>query len=140
MCRTATTVLHLLVALRGLGRAVVAVWRDPETKALPFIVGMLLLTGTIFYWSTEDWTLIQSLYFSVVTLTTVGYGDFTPTSDFSRIFTIVYIFIGLGLLVAFLSSIAQHYMAQKLDAADRVRTHLSAHSPHAQPPDEGGSQ
>ena len=115
MCRTATTVLHLLVALRGLGRAVVSVWRDPETKALPFIVGILLLTGTIFYWTAEDWTLIQSLYFSVVTLTTVGYGDFTPTSDFSRIFTIIYIFIGLGLLVAFLSSIAQHYMAQKVD-------------------------
>ncbi len=29
---------------------------------------------------------------------------FTPTSDFSRIFTMIYIFIGLGLLVAFLSS------------------------------------
>jgi voltage-gated potassium channel len=50
----------------------VAVWRDPETKALPVVVGLLLLTGTIFYWAAEDWTLIQSLYFSVVTLTTVG--------------------------------------------------------------------
>jgi hypothetical protein len=40
-----TTVLHFLIALRGLGRALVAVWRDPETKALPLIVGLLLLTG-----------------------------------------------------------------------------------------------
>jgi hypothetical protein len=32
-----------------------------------------------------------------------SYGDLTPTSDFSRIFTIIYIFIGLGVLVAFLS-------------------------------------
>ena len=66
--------------------------------------------GTIFYWSVEDWTVIQALYFSVVTLATVGYGDLTPTSDFSQIFTIIYIFIGLGVLVAFLSSLAQHYI------------------------------
>jgi hypothetical protein len=32
-----------------------------------------------------------------------SYGDLTPISDFSRIFTIIYIFIGLGVLVAFLS-------------------------------------
>jgi voltage-gated potassium channel len=100
----------------------------------------LLLTGTIFYWSVEDWSIIESLYFSVVTLTTVGYGDFTPTSDYSRIFTIVYIFLGLGVLVAFISSIAQQYMAQKGEEAGRMRKHLSAHSRHDQVgPDEGGS-
>jgi hypothetical protein len=53
-------VLHFLVALQGFRMALVAVWRDPETKALPLVVGILLLSGTIFYWSVEDWTLIQS--------------------------------------------------------------------------------
>jgi voltage-gated potassium channel len=132
-------VLHFLLGLRGFRKAVVAVWRDPETKALPVIVGVLLLTGTIFYWSVEDWSLIESLYFSVVTLATVGYGDFTPTSDYSRIFTIIYIFIGLGVLVLFLSSIAQQYMKQKIEVAGRAREHLSAHTHHDQPPDEGES-
>ena len=37
-------------------------------KALP-PWGALVLTGTIFYWRFEDWTIIQALYFSVVTLT-----------------------------------------------------------------------
>lgn len=46
-------------------------------------------------------------------LATVGYGDLTPTTDYSRIFTIIYIFIGLGVLVLFLSAIAQQYMRQK---------------------------
>jgi len=120
--------------------ALVAVWRDPETKALPPIVGVLLLSGTIFYWSVEDWTLIQALYFSVVTLATVGYGDLTPTSDFSRIFTIIYIFIGLGVLVAFLSSLAQHYISHKVEVADQAREHRSALTHHDQPPDEGRSR
>ncbi len=87
---------------------------------------ILLLSGTVFYWAVEDWTLIQSLYFSVVTLTTVGYGDLSPTRDFSRIFTIIYIFIGLGVLVAFLSSLAKHYIRHKVEIADHAREHLSA--------------
>ena len=66
------------MAFRGLRRAVVAVWRDPETKALPVVAGALVLTGTLFYWRFEDWSIIESLYFSVVTLTTVGYGDLHP--------------------------------------------------------------
>jgi voltage-gated potassium channel len=134
-------VLHFLLALRGFTRAIVAVWRDPETKALPVVVGVLLLSGTIFYWSVEDWTIIQALYFSVVTLATVGYGDLTPTTDFSRIFTIIYIFIGLGVLVLFLSAIAQNYIRQKAEDAGRAREHLSARTHHDdQPPDEGRSQ
>jgi voltage-gated potassium channel len=47
----------------------------------------LLLTGTLFYWHFEDWTVIEALYFSVVTLTTVGYGDFSPTTPGTQIFT-----------------------------------------------------
>jgi voltage-gated potassium channel Kch len=133
-------VLHFLAALHGFRMALVAVWRDPETKALPVVVGILLVSGTIFYWSVEDWTVIQALYFSVVTLATVGYGDLTPTSDFSQIFTIIYIFIGLGVLVAFLSSLAHNFIRHKVEVADQARENLSAVTHHGQPPDEGGSQ
>jgi voltage-gated potassium channel len=106
-------VISLVRALRGLGRALASVWRDPETKALPFVVGLLLVTGTIFYWHFEDWTIIEALYFSVVTLTTIGYGDLTPTTAGTQIFTIIYILTGVGVLVALLSSVAQHYIRQR---------------------------
>ena len=82
--------IPLLLAFRGLARAIVAVWRDPETKALPVVAGVFVLTGTLFYWRFEDWTFIESFYFCVVTLTTVGYGDFSPTTAGTQIFTIVY--------------------------------------------------
>lgn len=114
----------LALAFRGLARAVAGVWRDPETKALPFVAGALVLTGTIFYWRFEDWTIVQALYFSVVTLTTVGYGDLHPTSAGTEIFTVFYILTGIGVFVALLASIAQQYIAQKAEsssARERLR-------------------
>ena len=105
--------IPLLIAARELGRALAAVWRDPETKALPVVAGALVLTGTLFYWRFEDWTIIEALYFCIVTLTTVGFGDFSPTTAGTQIFTIVYILTGFGVLVALLTSVAEQYIRLK---------------------------
>jgi voltage-gated potassium channel len=121
-------VIALVRAFQGLRRAVAAVLRDPETEALPFVAAALLLTGTIFYWHFEDWTIIQALYFSVVTLTTIGYGDLHPTSAGTEIFTIIYILTGLGVFVALLASVADQYIKQKSEspsARDRLRSRRS---------------
>lgn len=118
--------LPLVLAFHKLSRAMLAVWRDPETKALPVVAGALIVSGTIFYWRVEDWTIIQSLYFSVVTLTTVGFGDFTPTTPGAQIFTIFYILTGIGVFVALLASVAQQYIAQKTESPS-ARERLSAH-------------
>jgi voltage-gated potassium channel Kch len=125
MRRRKQPVLSLLLAFRGLARAMAAVWRDPETKALPLVAGALVVTGTIFYWRFEDgWSLIDALYFSIVTLTTVGYGDLHPTTTETQIFTIIYILTGLGVLVALLSSVAQQYLKQKAEGG-HARERLS---------------
>ena len=112
--------------------------RDPETRALPVVAGALLLTGTIFYWRTEDWTVIQALYFSVVTLTTVGYGDLHPTSAGTQIFTIIYILTGLGVFVALLASVADQYIKQKSESPS-ARDRLRARRHRGGPDQEAGS-
>lgn len=53
--------------------------------------------GTVLFRRLEDWTWIQSFYFSVVTITTVGYGDLTPSSEMSRLFTAIYILVGVSI-------------------------------------------
>ena len=116
--------IPLLIAVRGLVRALAAVWRDPETKALPVVAGALVLTGTMVYWRFEDWTFIEALYFSIVTLTTVGYGDFSPTTPGTQIFTIVYILTGFGVLVALLTSVAQQYI--RAEGRERPGTRAAA--------------
>jgi hypothetical protein len=127
--------IPLLLAAKGLARALHAVWRDPETRALPVVAGVLILTGTLFYWRFEDWTFIESLYFCVVTLTTVGYGDLSPTTAGTQIFTIVYILTGFGVLVALLTSVAQQYLKHKTEPRP-TRTRRRARRHRDQPTED----
>jgi voltage-gated potassium channel len=60
-------------------------------------------TGTIVYHFAEKISWVDAYYFSVVTLSTVGYGDIVPTTTFTKIFTTFYIFVGVGILTTFLS-------------------------------------
>ena len=82
--------------------------RDPEGKVLLISAATMVATGTVVYSALEGWTLIDSLYFSVVTLATVGFGDLTPTTDVAKLFTVGYIIIGIGILAAFASELTKH--------------------------------
>ena len=59
-----------------------------------------LMMGTLFYHWVEGWSYLDALYFCVVSLATVGYGDLTPTTPIARMFTIVYLINGIGILLA----------------------------------------
>ena len=83
-------------------------FHDPEGKLILGSVAVLLAVGTIVYSILEGWSLLDSLYFSVVTLATVGYGDLHPTTDIAKIFTIGYILTGIGIVAAFASEVAKH--------------------------------
>lgn len=80
--------------------------RQPETRGLVYATVLILVAGTIFYRVVEGWRWLDSLYFAVVTLTTVGYGDLTPQTDAGKIFTMFYILVGLGVIASFIALIA----------------------------------
>ena len=86
--------------------------RDPEFRGLLLLVAIILITGTIFYHRIENWSWLNSLYFSVTTLSTVGYGDLSPSTDLGKVFTIIYIFTGIGVVLSFVSSVASHARQQ----------------------------
>ncbi len=66
---------------------------------------LILLSGTVVYHFTEGWHWLDAFYFSAITLTTVGYGDFSPATDFGKVFTVFYILIGIGLIFAFIDAL-----------------------------------
>lgn len=55
-----------------------------------------LVAGVLLYTSLEpEWTAVDAVYFSMVTMSTVGYGDISPSSSGTRILTVAMIFIGI---------------------------------------------
>jgi len=68
---------------------------------------LILASGTVFYSSVEGWHWIDALYFCTATLSTVGYGDFVPQTQMGKLFTVVYIFVGVGVFVALFAQFAR---------------------------------
>ena len=64
----------------------------------------LVTVGTVVYRYIEDWSWVDSFYFSVVTVTTVGFGDLTPTTDGGKLFTVLYIVIGISIIATYLNA------------------------------------
>jgi hypothetical protein len=64
----------------------------------------LLGVGTVVYRILEDWSWVDSFYFSTVAVTTVGFGDLTPSTDASKLFTVAYILSGISIVATFLQA------------------------------------
>jgi hypothetical protein len=62
----------------------------------------LLAAGTVTFHYIEGWSWVDSFYFSSVAGTTVGFGDLAPTTDASKLLSVLYIFLGVGILGTFL--------------------------------------
>ena len=73
----------------------VVIWRQTWRVV---VIALYLLLGVVFYGSAEEWTYIEALYFSVTTISTVGYGDYSPGSPGSRAFTGIYMLLGVALV------------------------------------------
>lgn len=94
-------------------KTIISFLKDKEYRDLLITSIFILAFGSVVYHYLEGWTWIDSLYFSVITLTTVGYGDFSPQTDGGKLFTIFYILIGLGMILSFINTVYNHYAATK---------------------------
>lgn len=78
-------------------------WQDRSYRLLAGAAAVLLVTGTVVYRFLEGWSWVDSLYFSTVAVTTVGFGDLVPTSDGAKLFTVVYLLSGIAIITAYLN-------------------------------------
>lgn len=105
-----------LAALRLL-RAIHHAYQDPEFRALLVIMVIVLVSGTLFYAHHENWSYVDALYFCVMTMSTIGYGDFAPTTTVSKVFTIVYALTTIGIFVAVASKLASAMLTRSKEHA-----------------------
>ncbi len=82
--------------------------RDPEFRAIGFLLLAAVAFGTVFFRWVEGWSWLDAAYFSVVSLTTVGDANLAPTAAISKIFTMGFSLAGIGLMLAFISRLTSY--------------------------------
>jgi voltage-gated potassium channel len=108
---------------------------DPAFRALGAILVSLLLFGTVAFHFVEGWDWLDALYFCVITMATVGYGDFHPVTPLGKILTMAYVVVGLGVLVGFAQQLLSHMLAD-LEEHPMRRRRLRGNGGNELPPDE----
>jgi voltage-gated potassium channel len=71
------------------------------------ILVVILFIGSVGYMLIEGWGFLDSLYMTVITITTVGFGEVREVTVLGRIFTILIIFFGIGIIAYILGMVAQ---------------------------------
>lgn len=97
----------IITPIAGTGRALRDLWTDDKTRNVVAAATWLLVAGTIIFMIVEDLSLIDSVYFSFITLSTIGYGDISPATDLGKIIAVLYGISGLGIIASFISAIAR---------------------------------
>ena len=100
-----------------------------ELYTLVILLGFLLFIGTVSMYLLEHHDnekqirdLFDALYFTIVTIATVGFGDISPQTSGGRLVTIAMIFSGLGML-SFFTSIIVSALSEKIQEIRDQRTH-----------------
>jgi len=85
--------------------------RNRLVVSIIIFIALIFVGGNAYHY-VEGWSYLDSFYFTVVTVTTIGYGDLAPVTDTGKIFTMFYCFLGI-LMVFYFISLAGRYMFSK---------------------------
>jgi len=89
------------------------VWLDDRVRGLLLFALSMIALATVTFWLVEGWSLLDAAFFSVVTISTVGYGELVPQTVAGKIFAMFYILIGLGVFVAAASAVAEALLRRR---------------------------
>jgi voltage-gated potassium channel len=99
---------------------------DRDARPVLIYVVVIILLGAILYHWLEGWDWIDSFYFVVITLTTIGYGDFTPTTPVTKLITIFYGINGIVVLLTFFDIIRRYRHMEITRQAARGEDHTDS--------------
>uniref|UniRef100_A0A3Q3A2H2 Potassium channel subfamily K member 10-like n=1 Tax=Kryptolebias marmoratus TaxID=37003 RepID=A0A3Q3A2H2_KRYMA len=111
------------------------------SAVLSILIGCLIFLAvpTVVFQKVEKWSFLESLYFVVITLTTVGFGDYVPGSDphtvswFKTPLVLLWIVFGLAYFASILTMIANWLrVLSKKTRAEHLESEASSH--HNQSP------
>lgn len=77
-------------------------------------VGVAVATGTIVFHVLEGWSIVDSLYLTAQTVTTVGFGDLAPRTVYGRLFATVFMLLSVGIVLYALTSSVQSIVQSEM--------------------------
>ncbi|MHB8767053.1 MAG: potassium channel family protein [Deferrisomatales bacterium] len=80
--------------------------------------------GTGGFMALEGLSLVDALYFTVVTVATVGYGDITPATDGGKLLAVVLILAGVGTFLGLFASGTDYLIERRREERRRERLHM----------------
>ena len=87
-----------------------------------FIV--LLAVGSIGFMVFENMSLTNAIYFSIVTMATVGYGDIHPQTEIGKILTIIIIIGGVGTFLSVVASITDVFVNRREEKIRKEKVNM----------------
>lgn len=93
----------------------------------------IIITGTLGYMLIEGWNFLDSLYMTVITISTVGFMEVQPMGDPGHLFTILLVFFGVGLTLYVAAAVVQFMVEGRIRIimgrriVDRKISHLNDH-------------
>ncbi|WP_245513993.1 potassium channel family protein [Antarcticimicrobium luteum] len=91
--------------------------------SLIFVVGF----GTVFFRHVEGWSWLDSYFFTVITISTVGYGELVPVTEIGKIGTTILIFVGLGVFAVAIQQFAFYHMRKREEHTEWLFARLGNH-------------
>lgn len=105
--------ISFILTLRRMLKAIIQLIKDKEFQVLLVITLAILVSGTIFYSTVEEFSVIDALYFSAATLTTVGSANLEPATDFGKVFTIIYMISGIGVMLTMILKLSRQITSKE---------------------------
>ena len=73
------------------------------------LLGGLIMSGTLGYMQIENYSFLEAVYMTVITVASVGFNEVKPLSNNGRVFTIFLILINLGLFTYFITWLSRYF-------------------------------
>ncbi len=109
-------------------------WFDRElgcTVVLGSTILLLLLAmGTVFVHEVEGWGWIDSAYFAVTAITTLGSANLVPQHEITKLFLIGWLPVGIGVGFTVLASVGARILESQRKRLERIRETVSGHGNH----------
>jgi voltage-gated potassium channel len=125
-------IMHLITIYRNFLRQLMR--HQLSLVLIPITV--LLIIGTFGYAILEGWSLLDALYATIITVTTVGYGDLSPVTAGGRIFAIFFTLSAIGIASYAISALAtrviqwertrveQNKLEKRMRIIERLQNHV----------------